>query len=165
VPHVGSVHTPEVAAVAVGETGRVEHFQPQEGRQWEPIPAEESAVAVQLNHTIVPVQDKHGSANFLAEILGLDPPKPFGPFMCVETANGVSLDYDDRGALEHHHYAFLVTEVEFDAIFARVTERGIKYWADPGDTSRRTASTITDAVHFEDPSGHNMEVLTRPYGS
>ena len=67
-------------------------------------------MAVELNHTIVPVQDKEVSANFLAEILGLGPPKPFGPFMCLETANGVSLDYDDRGVPEHHHYAFLVTE-------------------------------------------------------
>ena len=71
-------------------------------------------MAVQLNHTIVPVTDKEVSARFLAEILGLDPPQPFGPFLCLETANGVSLDYDDRGLPEHHHYAFLVTEEEFD---------------------------------------------------
>src|SRR5580692_10197975 len=81
-------------------------------------------MAVQLNHTIVPVTDKEESARFLAEILGLDSPKPFGPFLCLETANGVSLDYDDRGVPEHHHYAFLVTEEEFDAIFLRITQRG-----------------------------------------
>ena len=50
-------------------------------------------MAVQLNHTIVPAQDKIASATFLAELLGLDTPTPFGPFLCVETANGVSLDY------------------------------------------------------------------------
>jgi hypothetical protein len=86
---------------------------------------EGGAMAVQLNHTIVPVQDKEASANFLAEILGLDPPRSFGPFLCLETANGVSLDYDDRGDPEHHHYAFLVTEEEFDGLFARVMERGL----------------------------------------
>ena len=47
-------------------------------------------MAVQLNHTIIPVPDKKASAVFLTEILGLGPPKPVGPFMCVETANGVA---------------------------------------------------------------------------
>ena len=121
-------------------------------------------MAVQLNHTIVPVTDKEASANFLAEILGLDPPRRFGPFMCLETANGVSLDYDDRGAPEHHHYAFLVTEEEFDAIFTRVTERGLTYWADPGHQQENRINTHGRGFYFEDPSGHNMEVLTRPYG-
>jgi catechol 2,3-dioxygenase-like lactoylglutathione lyase family enzyme len=123
------------------------------------------AMAVQLNHTIVPVKDKEASANFLAEILGLDPPRRFGPFMCLETANGVSLDYDDRGAPEHHHYAFLVTEEEFDAIFIRVTERGLTYWADPGHQQENRINTHGRGFYFEDPSGHNMEVLTRPYSS
>ena len=126
---------------------------------------EGGAMAVQLNHTIVPAQDKEASAHFLAEILGLDPPQPFGPFMCLETANGVSLDYDDRGAPEHHHYAFLVTEEEFDAIFARVTERGIPYWADPGHQQEGQINHHGRGFYFEDPSGHNMEVLTRAYGT
>jgi catechol 2,3-dioxygenase-like lactoylglutathione lyase family enzyme len=126
---------------------------------------EGGAMAVQLNHTIVPVQDKEASAVFLAEILGLDPPQPFGPFMCLETANGVSLDYDDRGAPEHHHYAFLVTEEEFDAIFDRVTERGLTYWADPGHQQENQINNHGRGFYFEDPSGHNMEVLTRVYGT
>ncbi len=121
---------------------------------------------VQLNHTIVPVRDKAASATFLAEILGLDPPKLFGPFLCVETANGVSLYYDDLGAPEHHHYAFLVTEDEFDAIFARVTERGPHFWADPGHTQENRINTHGRwASTSRTPSGHNLEVLTRPYGS
>jgi catechol 2,3-dioxygenase-like lactoylglutathione lyase family enzyme len=122
-------------------------------------------MGVQLNHTIVPVQDKQASAVFLAEILGLDPPKPFGPFVCVETANGVSLDYDDRSGPARHHYAFLVSEAEFDAIFARVTERGLTYWADPGHQQKNRLNDHGRGFYFEDPSGHNMEVLTRPYGS
>jgi catechol 2,3-dioxygenase-like lactoylglutathione lyase family enzyme len=122
-------------------------------------------MGVQLNHTIVPVQDKQASAVFLAEILGLDPPKPFGPFVCVETANGVSLDYDDRSGPARHHYAFLVSEAEFDAIFARVTERGLTYWADPGHRQKNRLNDHGRGFYFEDPSGHNMEVLTRPYGS
>ncbi len=122
-------------------------------------------MGVQLNHTIVPAQDKQASAAFLAEILGLDPPKPFGPFVCVETDNGVSLDYDDRSGPEHHHYAFLVSEEEFDAIFDRVTERGLTYWADPGHQRKNQINAHGRGFYFEDPSGHNMEVLTRAYGT
>jgi catechol 2,3-dioxygenase-like lactoylglutathione lyase family enzyme len=122
-------------------------------------------MAVQLNHTIVPAPDKEAAATFLAEILGLDPPKPFGPFLCLETANGVSLDYDDRAAPEQHHYAFLVTEEEFDVIFARVTARGLTYWADPGHHRENRLNGNGRGFYFEDPAGHNMEVLTRPYGS
>jgi catechol 2,3-dioxygenase-like lactoylglutathione lyase family enzyme len=119
-------------------------------------------MGVQLNHTIVPVHDKQESAVFLTEILGLGPPKPVGPFMCVETANAVSLDYDDRRGPAPHHYAFLVTEEEFDAIFARITERGLPYWADPGHQQENRINDHGRGFYFEDPSGHNMEVLTRP---
>jgi len=123
-------------------------------------------MAVQLNHTIVQAKDKTASATFLADVLGLGAPSAFGPFMCVETANGVSLDYSDRaGTFEPAHYAFLVTEEEFDAIFARVTERGLPYWADPGHTQANVINNHGRGFYFEDPSGHNMEVLTRPYGT
>jgi catechol 2,3-dioxygenase-like lactoylglutathione lyase family enzyme len=130
----------------------------------EPAATTGGTMAVQLNHTIVPARDKDSSARFLSDILGLDPPKPFGHFMCVETANGVSLDYDDRWEPTHHHYAFLVTEEEFDGIFARVMERGLAYWADPGHRRENVINTNGRGFYFEDPSGHNLEVLTRPYG-
>lgn len=122
-------------------------------------------MAVQLNHTIVPVRDKKEGAAFIAEILGLAPPQPFGPFMCVETANGVSLDYDDRWEPVGAHYAFLVSEDEFDAIFTRVKERGLTYWADPMHQLEGQLNDNGRGFYFNDPSGHNMEVLTRPYGS
>jgi extradiol dioxygenase family protein len=123
-------------------------------------------MAAQLNHTIVPAHDKGVSATFLAEMLGLEPPTPFGPFMCVETANGVSLDYSDHdAAIEPIHYAFLVSEEDFDVIFARITDRGLTYWADPGHTRANVVNNHGRGFYFEDPSGHNMEVLTRPYGN
>jgi catechol 2,3-dioxygenase-like lactoylglutathione lyase family enzyme len=122
-------------------------------------------MAILLNHTIVPVEDKKEGAEFIAELLGLSPPVPLGPFMCVETANGVSLDYDDRWDVTSHHYAFLVSEEEFDAIFGRVRERGLTYWADPGHHRPGEINDNGRGFYFEDPSGHNMEVLTRAYGS
>ena len=90
-------------------------------------------MAVQLNHTIVSVRDKHESAMFLAEILGVGPPTAFGPFLVVQVDNDVSLDFaDDHGPVHPQHYAFLVGEADFDDIFGRVNARGLAYWADPG---------------------------------
>lgn len=120
---------------------------------------------IELNHTIIPSQDKQAAAEFLADILGLDPPTTFGHFVCLETANGVSLDYDNRDRFDPGHYAFLVSEEEFDRIFARVTDRGLDYWADPGHHQPKVINGNGRGFYFEDPSGHNMEVLTRPYGS
>ncbi len=125
-------------------------------------------MSVFLNHTIVRVHDKHESARFLAGILGLAEPKPYGPFVTVETGNDVSLDFaDDHGPVHPQHYAFLVTESGFDEIFGRIRDRGLPYWADPG--KRRPGEFNTRdggrGVYWEDPSGHLLEIITRPYGS
>jgi catechol 2,3-dioxygenase-like lactoylglutathione lyase family enzyme len=125
-------------------------------------------MAIQLNHTIVSVRDRQASAQFLAEILGLPAPTRFGPFLAVETSNGVSLDFlATDGEIASQHYAFLVSEAEFDQIFARISERGLCYWADPGQ-SRGGAINHGDGgrgLYFEDPNGHLLEIITRPYGS
>jgi catechol 2,3-dioxygenase-like lactoylglutathione lyase family enzyme len=123
---------------------------------------------VDLNHTIINVRDKQESANFLAELLGLPEPTKFGPFLIVETANGVSLDFaDHNGAGEPQHYAFLVSEDEFDEIFGRIRERGVTYYADP--YQRQAGQINTDdggrGLYWQDPNGHSMEIITRPYGS
>ena len=124
-------------------------------------------MAVQLNHTIVRVRDKKEAARFLVDILGLDDPVSYGPFLVVELANGVSLDFaDDHGPANPQHYAFLVTEDEFDQIFGRIRERNLPYWADPG--KRRPGQYNTDdggrGVYWEDPNGYFLEIITRPYG-
>jgi catechol 2,3-dioxygenase-like lactoylglutathione lyase family enzyme len=125
-------------------------------------------MSVQLNHTIVWVRDREASATFLADVLGLPAPRPFGPFLMVEADNDVTLDYavtDDE--ISPQHYAFLVSEGEFDEIFARIENRGLTYWADP---AQRRAGEINTrdggrGAYFEDPDGHLLEILTRPYGS
>ncbi len=125
-------------------------------------------MGVQLNHTIVRVHDKHESARFLAEILGLDDPTPYGPFLIVQVGNDVSLDFaDDHGPVNPQHYAFLVSESNFDEIFGRIRDRELPYWADPG--KRRPGESNTNhggrGLYWEDPSGHFLEIITRPYGS
>jgi catechol 2,3-dioxygenase-like lactoylglutathione lyase family enzyme len=124
-------------------------------------------VAVHLNHTIVWCRDKQTSAAFLTELLGLPKPEPFGPFLVVELADGVSLDFHEiEGAIASQHYAFLISEHEFDQIFGRLRERELAYWADPG---LRQSGEINRAdggrgVYFNDPDGHLLEIITRPYG-
>ena len=125
-------------------------------------------MTVRLNHTIVHARDKRASATFLADMLGLPEPVPFGPFMGVQTGNDVTLDFldtDDEFTVEH--YAFLVDENEFDEIFGRIRERELPYWADPARQQRNEINTHDGGrgVYFEDPSGHVLEILTRPYGS
>jgi catechol 2,3-dioxygenase-like lactoylglutathione lyase family enzyme len=121
-----------------------------------------------LNHTIVAARDKKESALFLAEIMGLAPPVLLGPFALVTVGDELTLDYmDTDDAIVSQHYAFLVSEEEFDEIFGRVKARGRDYWADPGKRKRGEINRWDDGrgVYFDDPNGHLLEILTRPYGS
>jgi catechol 2,3-dioxygenase-like lactoylglutathione lyase family enzyme len=125
-------------------------------------------MAVQLNHTIVPARDAHASATFLTEILGLKSPKRFGPFWCVELDNGATLDFQhSEDAMPIEHYAFLVSEPEFDAILERIRARGLPYWADPFGRQQSEINRHDGGrgVYWDDPNGHKLEIITRPYGS
>jgi catechol 2,3-dioxygenase-like lactoylglutathione lyase family enzyme len=125
-------------------------------------------MAVQLNHHIVRVRDKEEAAGFFAEILGLPPATRYGPFLELKAANGVSLDFaDDHGEPVPAHYAFLVSEAEFDEIFARITQRGLAYWADPFHRQPNAINTNDGGrgVYWDDPNGNSLEIITRPYGS
>jgi catechol 2,3-dioxygenase-like lactoylglutathione lyase family enzyme len=125
-------------------------------------------VPVELNHTIVRVRDKQAAAAFYADVLGVEPAVRWGPFAVLELTNGVSLDFaDNHGEPVPNHYAFLVTESDFDAILDRIRERNLDYWADPAH--RRPGEINTNdggrGVYWDDPDGHNLEIITRPYGS
>jgi catechol 2,3-dioxygenase-like lactoylglutathione lyase family enzyme len=123
-------------------------------------------MSVELNHIIVPAKDKQASAEFIAGILGLQAAPQWGPFIPVQVSNGVTLDYADSDDFRSHHCAFLVSEAEFDPIFARIKDAGITYYAGPGhkgpgEINHRYGGR---GVYFDDPNGHVMEVLTQPYG-
>jgi catechol 2,3-dioxygenase-like lactoylglutathione lyase family enzyme len=126
-------------------------------------------MSVQLNHTIVEVRDKGIAADFVTTILGLKVGAPFGPFLPVETSNGVTLDFMDSGAVRiaPQHYAFLVSEDDFDAIFGRIQQAGLAFYADPAhqEQGRINHRDGGRGLYFDDPNGHNLEILTRPYGS
>ena len=125
-------------------------------------------MTVQLNHTIVWRHDKAKAAGFLSEILDLPPPRPFLHFLVVDLDNGVSLDFMEKeGPVAVQHYAFLVGDDAFRPLVERLEGRGLTYWADP---ARTRPGEVNDhfggqGVYFEDPNGHLLEAITRPYGA
>lgn len=123
-------------------------------------------MSIELNHTIVESRDPDAGAAFLADVLGLGAPFHFGPFTVVEVAHGTSLDYMSVDEPHPQHYAFLVPDEEFAVITARLREREVPTYADPGH--RRPGHNTNDGgqgAYFDSPEGHNLEILTRPYGS
>jgi catechol 2,3-dioxygenase-like lactoylglutathione lyase family enzyme len=125
-------------------------------------------MTVKLNHTIVAARDHEQSALFLSGILGLESPVVVGPFALVSVGDELTLDFmKTEGQITSQHYAFLVSESEFDEIFSRIKQRGVRYWADPSRAQTDQINYWDDGrgVYFEDPNGHLLEILTRPYGS
>jgi catechol 2,3-dioxygenase-like lactoylglutathione lyase family enzyme len=124
-------------------------------------------MGAELNHTIVWCSDKARSAAFLTDVLGLPPARPFMHFLVVDLDNRISMDfYQKDGPVSGQHYAFLVGEDEFDAAFARIRAREMTYWADPARTKPGEFNTHYGGrgLYFEDPDGHLLEIITRPYG-
>lgn len=123
-------------------------------------------MAVELNHTIVPASDKRRSADFLSHILGVKPGDPWGPFIPLAFANGVTLDCMDDAGFSEHHYAFLVDESQFDAIFERIQASGCGYYADPNRSQPYEINHRRGrrGVYFDDPDNHLMEIMTKHDG-
>jgi catechol 2,3-dioxygenase-like lactoylglutathione lyase family enzyme len=127
-------------------------------------------MAITFNHTIVYCADREAAALFFTELFGLPPATATGPFLAVQLNHGVSLDFgqmEDVEQIRPQHYAFLVSEDEFTAIYGRIRERGVQHWADPaarkpGEINHHDGGR---GVYFADPSGHYLEIITRPYGS
>ncbi|HWM74519.1 MAG TPA: VOC family protein [Nocardioides sp.] len=124
-------------------------------------------MSIDLNHTIVHVRDRNAAAREVADTLGLGEPTAYGPFAVVEMANGVSLDFmEDSGEIQGQHYAFLVSDDDFDRIHQKLRDDGRQWWADP---FRRTPGEINTndggrGLYWEGPDGHWLEIITVPYG-
>jgi catechol 2,3-dioxygenase-like lactoylglutathione lyase family enzyme len=124
-------------------------------------------MAVKLDHTIMHARDKRASAAFYVDVFGFSDPVSFGPFLDVETANGVTLAIlETDETIEPQHYAFLVSDAEFDRIFERVKACELDHWADPACKQPGRINTHFGGrgVYFRDPSGHLLEIITRRYG-
>jgi catechol 2,3-dioxygenase-like lactoylglutathione lyase family enzyme len=123
---------------------------------------------IELNHAIVHARDPHASATFVSQLLGRPAPVRDEPFWDVELDNHVTLAYRESDKhLTIEHYAFLVSEQEFDQIFARIQGRGLQHWADPShqEPGRINHHDGGRGVYWNDLDGHLLEIITRPYGS
>jgi catechol 2,3-dioxygenase-like lactoylglutathione lyase family enzyme len=123
-------------------------------------------MSIDLNHIVIPAHDRWASAKFLADILGLEAGPEWSHFVPVRTQNGVTLDFRDRDDFRPQHYAFLVSDAEFDAALARIRSGGVKHYANfrrerPGEINHLYGGR---GVYFDDPNGHLLELITRPYG-
>ena len=126
-------------------------------------------MTAELNHIIVWCRDKAASSAFLARILGRPDPRPVHHFLVVDLDNQVSLEFmqKDEGEVARQHYAFLVGESDFDSGLARIRAEGLEHWADPARTRPGEINHHDGGrgVYFEDPDGHLLELITRPYGT
>ncbi|MEU0145101.1 VOC family protein [Streptomyces sp. NPDC006288] len=136
-------------------------------QQQDPYAPEQGSKVVQLNHTAVYARDRGLSAEFIAAVLGLEVGAPFGPFLPVDLGNGVTLDYCELRdePVQAQHYAFLVPDAQFADMLARLEALDVTYYADPRHTEPGRTNRLFGGrgAYFEDPDGHNMEIMTRPY--
>ena len=123
-------------------------------------------MAIELNHTILPAHDKEKSARFYERIFGFVYQGSLGHFAPVRIPNqGLTLDFDNRESFEPHHYAFKVSEAEFDEVFSRTKAEGLVYGSDPWTPDNMEINHWNGGrgVYFRDPNGHLLELLTRDY--
>lgn len=122
-------------------------------------------MAIILNHTIVPARDKVASAKFFARMFGLAfDESAVGYFAPVRVNETLTLDFhDDVDRFEIHHYAFHVSDPEFDAILKRVQEAGLAFGSEPWNLENRQLNSWNGGrgVYFCDPNGHILELMTR----
>lgn len=122
-------------------------------------------MTITLNHTIVPAHDKVESAQFYSRIFGFEYIGEFSHFIVVKVNDTLSLDFDNKEKYESHHYAFKVTDQEFDEIFKRLEEENIQYGSGPFSPEDMSINHHYGGrgVYFRDPGGHLLEMLTTDY--
>jgi catechol 2,3-dioxygenase-like lactoylglutathione lyase family enzyme len=121
-------------------------------------------MSISLDHTIVPVHDKVASATFFAGLFGLSYEGPMGPFAPVRVNESLTFDFDDRRErFDVHHYAFLVSEEDFDAIFGRITKLGLTYGSQPWSEDDMKVRIVRGGrtLFFRDRDNHLLEIRTR----
>jgi catechol 2,3-dioxygenase-like lactoylglutathione lyase family enzyme len=121
-------------------------------------------MTITLNHTIVPARNKEAAARFFAGIFGLHFEPSAGHFAPVRVNDALTLLFDDANSFESHHYAFHVSDAEFDAILRRVEGAGLAYGSAPWklDDGKLNDWNGGRGVYFKDPDGHVLELMTVP---
>ena len=119
-------------------------------------------MTIELDHTIVPSRDKEAAARFFSRIFGLSYNSPGSHFALVRVNENLTLDFNEASDFESHHYAFKVSEAEFDAIFGRIKADGVIYGSGPGSSDDMQINHRHGGrgLYFRDPDGHLLEILT-----
>ena len=123
-------------------------------------------MTIELNHTIVPSRDKEESVRFYERMFGFKYEGPMGHFAPIKIpSQSLTLDFDNRESFQPGHYAFKVSEEEFDEIFGRIVEADLAYGSEPWTPENGEINHWNGGrgVYFRDPSGHLLELLTRDY--
>ena len=122
-------------------------------------------MALNLDHTIVPANDKEESARFIARIFGLEYDGTWGRFAPVKINDTLTLDFDNSVKFQPHHYVFLASDEEFDAILNRVREEGVSYGSGPFSLDDGKINHLHQGrgFYFRDANGHVWEVITHTY--
>ena len=121
---------------------------------------------VVLDHHIIPVREKNESASFLARILGLPYDGPKGAFASVHVGETI-LDFSTREPVPRLHYAFKVSEEEFDQVLERLRSEEVEYGSEHDGTYNGQTNVRAGGrgLYFPDPCGHSWEVITQTYQS
>ncbi len=123
-------------------------------------------MTIELNHTIVPASDKEESVRFYQHMFGFEYEGPMGHFAPIKIpSQSLTLDFENCASFEAQHFAFKVSEGEFDEIFGRIMDAGLVYGSDPGTPENMMINHWNGGrgVYFRDPNGHLLELLTRDY--
>jgi len=120
---------------------------------------------ITLNHTIVPAHDHVASARFYEHIFGFEFVKEWGHFAVVNVNSTLTLDFCNRETFSSIHYAFKVSDEQFDLIFGRIQDNGIAYGSEPYDLENGQINHKYGGrgVYFKDPNGHVLEIITADY--
>ncbi|MPZ15819.1 MAG: VOC family protein [Chloroflexi bacterium] len=120
---------------------------------------------IHLDHTIVPVRDKEASARWFSEVMGLEYKGPWGHFAPVRIDEYLSLDFDNADSFQTRHFAFIVSDDEFDEILGRVQEQKIVYGSRPFESENMQINHLHQGrgFYFKDPNDHLLEVITHTY--
>jgi catechol 2,3-dioxygenase-like lactoylglutathione lyase family enzyme len=121
-------------------------------------------MTISLNHTIVPVRDKVAGAKFFARVFGVRRGRT-NYFAPVKVNKALTFLFSDEDkTFDSHHYAFHVSNKEFDAIFGRIKKAGIVYGSAPWSTEDGKLNDWGGGrgLYFKDPDGHLLELMTVP---
>ena len=123
-------------------------------------------MAARFNHTIIASTDPPRLAAIYRDILEAEDAPAWGPFVNLTIADGVLLQFATPPTeFPPQHYAYLLDDAHFDRAYSTIVGSRLDHWADPQRSRSGEINNEHDGrgVYLLDPSGHYLELITRPY--